>query len=327
MKKICLYLLIVLTVTACEKTLIPNIENTPTKVFEELWKYVDEHYIYFDTKQVDWDEVYSEYAPMINDQLTDIQLFEICAAMVAELKDGHNVLRRSTRSSNAYDFTIGYEVLFDPTIVRENYLNNEFEEAGEYTYGIIGGNIGYTHFKDFKPTGDIKTVINFLEEQQVDGLIFDVRSNGGGGFAERIVKHFIDKTTTVGYTVEKAGKGHNEVTDNLSFVIQPATPYFSKPVKVLTNRGSFSATSYFAGKMKHLPNVTIIGQITGGGGGGNAAYQLPNGWNISVSVSTFLDTEFEDIEGGVVPHIELNNDTDRLANGIDDILERALADF
>ena len=327
MKNIVIAFLFILSITACEKALIPKLDKTPSQVFEELWQHIDENYIYFDLKQVDWDKVYDQYAPLINDELSDNELFEICAAMVDELKDGHNVLRRLNGNSQAYDFRIGYEVLFDPGVVRNNYLNNQFEEIGEYTYGLLENNIGYIHFKDFQPRGEIKTILAYMEEQQVEGLVFDVRSNGGGGNAERIVQYFIEETTTVGYTVEKAGKGRQEVTENLSFVIEPATPYFSKPVKVLTNRACFSATSYFAGMMKGLPTVKVIGQITGGGGGANASYQLPNDWIISVSVGTFLDAQFDDIETGVVPHVELNNDATRLANGIDDILERAVADF
>jgi len=79
--------------------------------------------------------------------------------------------------------------------------------------------------------------------------------------------------------------------------------------------------------MKYLPNVTLVGQITGGGGGGNAAYQLPNGWTVKVSVSTFLDVESNDIEPGVTPHIALNNTVAELDLGRDAILERGIEEI
>jgi len=194
MKKIAIILLIAYSIIACEKALIPNIESSNQSVFEELWQYVDEHYIYFDVKQIDWDKAYEQYAPLIRKDMSEVALFDVCAEMLATLKDGHNVLRRSSRASNAYDFTTGYEVVFDPTIVRKNYLDNTFEEKGNFTYGLLEGNIGYIHFKRFLGTRDMETVIAFMLDKKVDGLIFDVRSNGGGGFAERIVKYFIQES-------------------------------------------------------------------------------------------------------------------------------------
>ncbi len=328
MKNILFLFLMAFTIVACEKAIIPNIETSNKSVFEELWQHVDEHYIYFDVKGIDWNKTYEEYAPLITEELSEAELFDVCAEMLATLEDGHNVLQRSSKSSNAYDFTTGYEVVFDPIIVRQNYLNNTFEEKGNFTYGVLDNNIGYIHFKDFTGLRDMETVSAFMLDKNVDGLVFDVRSNGGGGFAERIVKYFIQAPTLVGYSIEKTGKGHTDFSENLSFIVQPDDNlYFDKPVKILINRGCFSATSYFAGMMKYLPNVTLVGQITGGGGGGNAAYQLPNDWIVKVSVSTFLDVNLDDIEVGVAPHINLNNDPEELANGVDEILERALADF
>lgn len=328
MKNITFLFLMAFSIVACEKAIIPNIETSNKNIFEELWQYVDEHYIYFDVKGIDWNKSYDQYAPLITEEMSEIELFDVCAEMLATLKDGHNVLQRSSKSSNAYDFTTGYEVVFDPTIVRQNYLNNTFEEIGNFTYGVLDNNIGYIHFKDFTGLRDMETVAAYMLDRNVDGLVFDVRSNGGGGFAERIVKYFIQEPTLVGYSIEKTGKGHTDFSKNLSFMVQPDDNlYFDKPVKLLINRGCFSATSYFAGMMKYLPNVTLIGQITGGGGGGNAAYQLPNDWIVKVSVSTFLDVNSDDIEVGVTPHIDLNNDPEILANGVDEILERALIDF
>ena len=134
------------------------------------------------------------------------------------------------------------------------------------------------------------------------------RNNGGGSGQEDIVSYFIKEQTTAGYIIEKTGSGQQDVSPQLSFVVQPADFSFDKPVVLLTNRGSFSATSYLAAMMKPLPNVTLVGQITGGGGGGGASFLLQNDWVLTVSVSTFLDVNFEDIESGVVPDIDINND-------------------
>ena len=324
--KILFLFLVAFSITACEKALIPSLETTPQAIFEELWQHVDENYIYFDLKQVDWLEQYNKYAPLINNNLSDEELYDICLDMLNELRDGHNRLR-SRVASKRYLFETGYDIVFDKKVVQQNYLNNSFQTEGDFQFGILEDNIGYIYYEDFSSQKGLATVMEYFQNTDVKGLIFDVRGNGGGTEPEKIVPYFIDQPTVVGYTVAKIGKGHQEVSENLSFLVNPATSYFDKPVKLLTNRGSFSATSYFAGMMKYLPNVTIIGQITGGGGGGNAAYRLQNDWVLFVSVNTFLDVEFNDVEPGVVPHIELNNTEAELLNGTDAILERAIADF
>jgi len=312
--------------TACEKALIPELEQSSRAIFDEMWKHVDENYIYFDLKQVDWQEQYSKYGALINDNMSEGVLFQVCLDMLNELKDGHNRLQSRTLNQR-YAFEEDYEIIFDLQVVQNNYLNGVFLKEGNFTYGILDGNIGYVYFEDFKGARQIETVMEYMNEQQVKGLIFDVRSNGGGEGAEDIVPYFINEPTVVGYTIEKIGKGRQDVSENLSFLIEPTSQYFDKPVVLLTNRSSYSATTYFVAMMKHLPNVTLIGQITGGGGGGNASYRLQNGWILSVSVSTFLDVEFNDVEVGVTPHIDLNNTVDGLAQGVDDMLERAIEEF
>ncbi|MEM6317115.1 MAG: S41 family peptidase [Bacteroidota bacterium] len=312
--------------TACEKAVIPKLDNNPQAIFDELWQHVDENYIYFNLKQVDWAAQYDKYIPMISDNMTEEALFDVCATMLRELRDGHNVLVRSGRS-NAYNFREGFDIHFDLNVVKNQYLNNQFQETGFFTYGILPNNTGYVHFSKFEGARRIRRVLEFMQTQNVEQLIFDVRNNSGGEGAEDIIAHLIQDPTNVGYTIEKTGSGRRDNSPNLSFVVQPADFYFDKPIALLTNRGSYSATTYFAAMTKSLPNVTRVGQITGGGGGGNAAYELQNGWILKVSVSTFLDVNFVDVEPGVEPDIAVNNDAAVLETGVDEMLERALEVF
>jgi len=321
--KLIIFFGFIFLLAACEKALIPKLENTPQAVFDELWRQVDENYIYFDLKQVDWAAQYDKYAPLIQADMTENELFQICDEMLKELRDGHNVLRSRTIRS-AYNFKEGFDINFDLDLIKKNYLNNEFDETGFFTYGVLDNNIGYVHYKNFSGARRIRQVLEFMNQQGVDQLIFDVRNNGGGEGAEDIIPYFIQETTNVGYTIEKTGSGWQDYSEPLSFWVQPADFYFDKPIVLITNRGSYSATTYFAAMMKPLPNVTLVGQITGGGGGGNATYELQNGWLLNVSVSTFGDTNFEDVEGGVVPDIEINNDKMVLEGGVDQMLEQAI---
>ena len=68
-------------------------DDTPVGNFEALWHIIDEHYCFFDYKQqqygLDWQQVYQKYRVRIDDNMTDMQLFEVCCNMLSELRDGH----------------------------------------------------------------------------------------------------------------------------------------------------------------------------------------------------------------------------------------------
>jgi len=58
---------------------------------------------------------------------------------------------------------------------------------------------------------------------------------------------------------------------------------YTDPIALLTNRRTFSAAESFVLAMRTLPQVTIVGDTTGGGSGNPLHRELPNGWGLSVS--------------------------------------------
>ena len=55
-------------------------DNDQVGNFEALWTIMDEHYSFFDYKQVDWNEVHNRYRAKLSNQMTDRELFDICGA-------------------------------------------------------------------------------------------------------------------------------------------------------------------------------------------------------------------------------------------------------
>ncbi|MEL6837491.1 MAG: S41 family peptidase [Bacteroidota bacterium] len=96
-----------------------------------------------------------------------------------------------------------------------------------------------------------------------------------------------------------------------------------KPVVVLINRHSYSATNFFSAFMSNIPNVTLIGDRSGGGGGVPVSFELPNGWKFRISVTrTYLPDGFN-IEEGIKPDIYQNTGPEDELKGVDAIIERA----
>ena len=75
--------------------------------------------------------------------------------------------------------------------------------------------------------------------------------------------------------------------------------------------------------MKELPNVTILGDDTGGGAGLPVDYSLPNGWILRYSTTRALDARGIDFELGVKADEYLDLNEHDAAKGIDNLIERA----
>jgi C-terminal processing protease CtpA/Prc len=154
-----------------------------------------------------------------------------------------------------------------------------------------------------------------------------VRNNGGGALSnsELIASRFLDEKRVVGYIMHKTGPGHNDLSEPHAIELKP-TKYIKwlRPVAVLTNRSCYSATNDFVNKMKLFPQVTIIGDKTGGGCGLPFHSELPNGWSVRFSSSPILDANREYTEYGVEPDIKIDiKDNDQL-NNLDTIIEEAI---
>jgi C-terminal processing protease CtpA/Prc len=75
--------------------------------------------------------------------------------------------------------------------------------------------------------------------------------------------------------------------------------------------------------MKHSPNITVIGDRTGGGSGLPFSSELPNGWSVRFSASPMFNANKEHIEFGVDPDIFVAMCEDDMKKNIDTIIEKA----
>jgi C-terminal processing protease CtpA/Prc len=76
--------------------------------------------------------------------------------------------------------------------------------------------------------------------------------------------------------------------------------------------------------MKAFPHVVQVGDTTGGGLGSPAGFELPNGWGYRFSVSRTFSPNGDNWENGVPPDITVWMDPVHEAQGIDDIMEKAV---
>ncbi len=315
---------------ACERALIePDPDNEPVENFNLLWTTVDEKYAFFEYKNVDWDEVYQRYRPQVSDGMSEDVLFQVMDEMLAELQDGHVSLVTDFDVARYQDWYLDHPPNFDENTLEREYLGRDYRIVGPLATKVIQ-NVGYIRYRSFLSPIDGDRLDQLIDDyRSLNGIIVDIRDNTGGlinqvdTLATRLAQRNGEEEVTVGYVRYKDGPEHNSFTRTFPIKLS-AYRSFDKPVVVLTNRTVYSAANSFAAYMSSLPNVTLVGDVTGGGGGAPYSGELMNGWQFRFSVTQMMDINQEQIEGGVEPDIRVDISPEDEAAGRDTILEAAL---
>lgn len=327
-----LFLLLTLQLLIASCHSVEEHTNNPRGNFEALWTVLDEHYCFFKEKGVDWDAVHDKYVRRVGPEMTREELFKVCSDMLDELRDGHVNLTSPFNTSYYRRWWSDYPQNFSKRLIEESYFNFNYRQTGGLMYGLLNENIGYIYYGSFSSPvgeGNLDNILYFLSAAQ--GLIIDVRDNGGGNLTnvEKLVARFITEPTIVGYISHKTGPGHDEFSEPRAIIYNPADLgriRWAKPIIVLANRSTFSAANNFVSVMKLLPGVRVVGATTGGGSGVPFSSEIPCGWSVRFSACSMLDAERVSTEQGVAPTegcaVDMNP-MDALA-GKDTILEFAI---
>ena len=165
----------------------------------------------------------------------------------------------------------------------------------------ISKNIGYIKLKSFNENSDkqfIKKIKNF-EKQKLIGYIIDLRNNPGGllNQAVTITDFFLEE----GEIVSTKGR---RISETRKFFAKAGDGIKGKPVIVLINNGSASASEIFAGALKDHKRAIILGENSYGKGSVQSIIPLKNGGGIRLTISKYYLPSGKSIsEVGVSPDI------------------------
>ena len=168
---------------------------------------------------------------------------------------------------------------------------------------ILGNkkNIGYIKLKSFNENSDkqfIQKIKNY-EKQKLIGYIIDLRNNPGGllNQAISITDFFLEK----GEIVSTKGRG---ISETRKYFARAGDGIKGKPLIVLINNGSASASEIFAGALKDHKRAVILGENSYGKGSVQSIIPLRNGGGIRLTISKYYLPSGESIsEVGVSPDI------------------------
>jgi carboxyl-terminal processing protease len=169
--------------------------------------------------------------------------------------------------------------------------------------------------------GDIERALQSFESSRA--LVLDLRGNGGGDYSQYVwlVRHFLPESRDVMSQLTRVRGEVRERTVRLSPVDQP----YLKPVAVLTDRRSGSASELAAVTLLEQRGAIIVGESTCGCVVGVSwEYVLPGGGGVRVSETGFRSAHGRRMEGQpLAPTIYVPPGLPDLRNGRDRALEAA----
>ncbi len=332
MKKIyCILLTLLLPLfMACQQG-ESEYDSSPEKNLEALWNIIDRQYCFLDYKEqelgIDWNEIRGRYLAKLNPKMSKAQLFEVLCGMLSELRDGHVNLYTSMDVGRNWSWHEDFPENLDVEL-RDAYLGTNYKIASGLKYKILEDNIAYVVYESFTHAvgdGNLDEMLFYL--RLCDGLILDIRGNGGGTltYAERMSARFTNEKILVGYTNHKTGPGRTDFSTPEAEYIEPAMARvrWQKNVVLLTNRSCYSAANTFVRNMKEMPHVTVMGDRTGGGSGLPFSSEIPIGWSVRFSACPSYDARMNHTEFGIEPDIVCALDSTQSARGIDSMIETA----
>ena len=290
---------------------------TPHNVFMAMWTMMDEHYPFFDLYGVDWQERRA-LAPGPNDLQSDADLFATMQTALTGLDDGH--VQLIANEQGYFSPSLAPEWMPDTAVTRAALNRTAGRSIGAnmfsvpdsgVSFGLREDGIGYilidvmwnsTSFGQLESDRSAE-VFAFVAEALAEAraIIVDVRFNPGGtdGTALAYASFFTDRPVTVLSKRTRQGDGW---TAPVEAVVTPSQTHFlSQPVILLTSGLTGSGAEIFTMAMREMPQVTVMGEPTGGGLSDILGTTLPNGWLFGLSHQEYLTPDGSLYEGTGIP--------------------------
>lgn len=320
--------------------------------FEACWQTLDQRYCFFGEKGVDWQGVHDLYAPLFRDSIkTQFQLFSVLDQMLDTLRDGHINVYAPFNVARYWKWYEDYPINYDANLISTYYMGSNYWIASGMMYGMFGKDtIAYVRYSSFDSSiGSTNLDYMLALLRNANGLIIDIRNNGGGALsnATKLAERFTPQRTLYGYVRHKTGTGHADFSAPEPLYLEPSTDNVgwdasTRPVVILTNRHCYSSANHFVQAMRAIDGIMVTdtlgqqhpsiikqcGDRTGGGSGLPFESVLPNGWTIRFSACPMSDVNDCSTESGIDPSEGLRVDMDSInayENHRDDIIESARA--
>ena len=333
------------------QAMVNSEEISPQKLFDKTWRIISKEFYEPTLNHQNWlrwkyryqgkiktdddARVAIDIGVNIYSNAGKIEIFNVMPATPAEfaqLKQGDIITAVNGKDTNGMNVSEVAALVRGPensvvelTILRDGKkltktLKRKEIKIKTVKSSILDNHIGYIQIISFMSGSTPNEFVEALENtKNTDALILDLRGNTGGLLdnAVFVADIFIQSGTIVdiiyrdGYT--KSIKAQDEMLP------------LDKPVVVLVNGASASASEILSGALKDYHKATLVGKKTFGKGLVQKVVPLPNQTGVNITIARYLTPSGRDIDKlGIKPDIEIGNDFDILIDSKNDVqLEKA----
>ena len=238
------------------------------------------------------------------EELSGLDLTEVVRKIKGE--EGTEVELTVLRGDNAEEVTV--------TAVRRTI------EAQTVSHEMKENGVGYIRISEFDSVTyeQYKTALEDLEANGMQSLIVDLRSNPGGNLVT--VCDNLDPMLpegTIVYTEDKNGEKNEFTSDEEN--------QFTKPLVVMMNGYSASASEIFAGAVQDYGTGQIVGTQSYGKGVVQQIFDLKDGTSLKLTIAEYFTPNGRNINGeGITPDVEVEYEYDEANPEADNQLDKAI---
>lgn len=264
--------------------------------------------------------------------VTILQVYEDSPAMKAGVKDGDILYKVDGEEVTGVDLNevVRWIKGEENTEVKLTVVRGDKEvdmtavraevEVITVEYEMLESQIGYISVSEFQDTTyeQYKTALEELEKQGMKSLIVDLRNNPGGSLDTvcKMADLMLPKGLIV-YTEDKDGKREEHKSDEKN--------QFTKPLVVMINGNSASASEIFSGAIQDHETGTILGTQSFGKGKVQQIFDLKDGTSLKLTISKYFTPDGRDIDGeGITPDVEVKYEADEKNPEADNQLDEAI---
>ncbi|MBN2543361.1 S41 family peptidase [bacterium] len=235
-----------------------------------------------------------------NDVLTVISPIEGTPGYRAGLQAGDQIVKIEGKSTKGITMdgavdklrgprgslvTITIKRMGEPKLIDYDITRDVIEIKSVPYYGLLENNIGYVRLSRFSEESgrELRDAIDELNEMDIDGLILDLRNNPGGLLAQAVEVSgaFLPADNLVVYTKGKSTFQDKEFNTRMDGLFK------DKPLLVLVNNGSASASEIVAGAIQDHDRGVVMGQKTFGKGLVQSLIPVDDGQALKITTAKY----------------------------------------
>lgn len=167
--------------------------------------------------------------------------------------------------------------------------------------------LGYVRIKSFsdRTVGELQEGLDELYANGAQGLVLDLRDNGGGLFQASI--DVADQFMDSGTVLYERRQGQEEK----AYVANKGGHALEIPLVVLVNQGTASASEIVAGAIQDHGRGALIGESTFGKGSVQLIFDLSDGSSVHITAARWYTPDHHQLDGtGLIPNVVVAADSD-----------------